>query len=160
MLGFDVIEGKYKFEADWCYFEIEQDPSDIVEEAYVRNEEDYRIRKEFFQRNQKIYPYTSFGGEFTSVEALEQEFAEKQTSGWGLDYPEVNGILDDIRFMTERGKNCWKIAITKTRFSIIQIYCLCRKMQMVIHLHISDLLQATTFKLMVRIVYTCFSIKN
>ncbi|CAN2250053.1 hypothetical protein M1D98_12550 [Bacillus sp. K7] len=70
----------------------------------MRNEKDYQIRKEFFQRKQKIHPYSSFREAFTSIEALEQEFVEKQTSGWGLDYPKVNGILDDIRFMTEEGQ--------------------------------------------------------
>lgn len=103
-LGFDVIDGKYRFEADWQYFEIEQDSSDILEKSYALNEKDYQIRKEFFQRKQKIYPYSSFGEAFTSIEALEQELVGKQTSGWGLDYPKVNGILDDIRFMTEEGK--------------------------------------------------------
>ncbi|EOQ33524.1 TPA: siderophore biosynthesis protein [Bacillus cereus] len=103
-LGFDVINGKYKFEADWNYFKIEQNNSDIIEQAYESNERNYQIRKEYFQRNQKIYPYSSFGKEFTSVEVLEEEFAEKQTNGWGLNYPVVNGILNDVRFMTEEGK--------------------------------------------------------
>ncbi|PEJ35469.1 siderophore biosynthesis protein [Bacillus pseudomycoides] len=103
-LGFDVVDGKYKFEADWNYFKIEQNPSEIVEKAYVHNEKDYQIRKEFFQRNQKIFPYSSFGKEFTSVEAVEAEFVEKQTNGWGLDYPKINEILDDIHFMTEEGQ--------------------------------------------------------
>jgi hypothetical protein len=76
-LGFDVLDGKYKFEADWQYFEIEQESSDILEKSYVLNEKDYQIRKEFFQRNQKIYPYSSFGKAFTSIEALEQEFVGK-----------------------------------------------------------------------------------
>ena len=104
MLGFDVIDGKYKFEADWRYFDIEQEPSDQLEEAYVQNEKDYEIRKEYYERNQKIYPYSSFGKELSSVEELEQEFAKKQASGWGLDYPKVNGLLDDIRFMTKEGR--------------------------------------------------------
>ncbi|BCC58543.1 TPA: siderophore biosynthesis protein [Bacillus cereus] len=103
-LGFDVINGKYKFEADWNYFEIEQNNSDIIEQAYESNKRDYQIRKEYFQRNQKIYPYSSLGKEITSVEVLEQEFVEKQTNGWGLNYPVVNGILDDVRFMTEEGE--------------------------------------------------------
>ena len=59
-LGFDVINGKYKFEADWNYFEIEQNNSDIIEQAYESNKS-YQIRKEYFQRNQKIYPYSSLG---------------------------------------------------------------------------------------------------
>ncbi|MGZ9868725.1 siderophore biosynthesis protein [Priestia endophytica] len=103
-LGFNVIEGKYKFEADWNYFEIEQDPSETLEEAYTRNEKDYEIRKEFFKRNGKIYPYSRYTKEVTSIEELEQEFAEKQTSGWGLDYPKINGVLDDLRFMAEEGQ--------------------------------------------------------
>ena len=47
-LGFDVINGKYKFEADWNYFEIEQNNSDIIEQAYESNKRDYQIRKRVF----------------------------------------------------------------------------------------------------------------
>ena len=37
-IGFDVIDGKYKFEANWNYFKIEQNHSDIIEKAYEFNE--------------------------------------------------------------------------------------------------------------------------
>ncbi len=104
MIGFDVVEGKYKFEADWKFFEIEQEQSEMLQEAYLDNDVDYNIRKEYFQRNKKIYPYSSFGKKFTAVEVLEDEFTKKQDSGWGLSYPPVNGILDDLRFLTEKGQ--------------------------------------------------------
>ncbi|MEK4670313.1 siderophore biosynthesis protein [Paenibacillus alvei] len=104
MIGFDVIDGKYKFEADWRFFEIEQDQSEMLQEAYLNNDIDYNIRKEYYQRKGKIYPYSSFGKTFTAVEVLEDEFTKKQESGWGLSYPPVNGILDDLRFLTEEGQ--------------------------------------------------------
>lgn len=104
MLGFDIIDGKYSFEADWRYFDIEQNPAEPEEDAYKRNEIDYKCRKEYFQRNQKLYPYSSFSTEFTSVEEMEKDFNDKQASGWGLEYPEVNGILNDVRFMSEEGQ--------------------------------------------------------
>ena len=34
--------------------EIEQNNSDIIEQAYESNKRDYQIRKEYFQRNQKF----------------------------------------------------------------------------------------------------------
>ncbi|MED4455539.1 siderophore biosynthesis protein [Metabacillus fastidiosus] len=104
MIGFDVIDGKYQFEADWNYFALEQSSENDLEEAYLLNEKDYNIRKEFFLRNNYIFPYSSFGDDLKSVEELERNFKEKQESGWGLGYPEVNGILDDIGFLTEDGQ--------------------------------------------------------
>ncbi|GGF88306.1 hypothetical protein GCM10010912_36980 [Paenibacillus albidus] len=110
MLGFDVIDGKYRFEADWNYFirhqEIQEDPEDqsAMKEAYACNDKDYQIRKTFFQQNNKIYPYSSFRKDLVSVEALQQEFENKQAQGWGLSYPEMNGMLDDIAFMSDEAQ--------------------------------------------------------
>ncbi|KGR84900.1 hypothetical protein [Lysinibacillus odysseyi] len=101
-LGFNIIDGKYQFEAGWDYFEAETDG--VLEDVYLQNETDYEARKQFFLRHGKIYPYSSFGRGFESAEALEQDFNDKQAAGWGLEYPMVNGILDDVRFITEEGQ--------------------------------------------------------
>lgn len=103
MIGFNVIDGKYKFEADWDYFIQNQEPQ-MVEEAYLNNEKDYQIRKEYFRQNNRIYPYSSFGKDLISAESLLRDFEEKQTSGWGLEYPEVNDILDDVAFMSDEAQ--------------------------------------------------------
>ncbi|MGZ0042271.1 siderophore biosynthesis protein [Paenibacillus ottowii] len=131
MLGFDVIDGKYKFEADWNYFSLHQkeqledtyealkstgDKAYLrmkrevmalggLEQVYIANEQDYEARKAFFLENNKIYPYSSFGKAKKSVEELTHDFEEKQSSGWGLSFPEVNGILDDIAFQSDEAQN-------------------------------------------------------
>lgn len=99
MIGFDVADGKYAFEGNWDYFS--KDP--ISSEAYIHNDKDYRARKEFYASHQHIYPYSSFGEPFESAKALEDDFDQKQKSGWGLSYPEVHGVMDDIRFTTSEG---------------------------------------------------------
>ncbi|MDR6776962.1 MULTISPECIES: siderophore biosynthesis protein [Paenibacillus] len=131
MLGFDVIDGKYKFEADWNYFSLHRKEQleatyealkstgdkaylrmkrevmalDGLEQVYMANEQDYQARKAFFLENNKIYPYSSFGEAQKSVEELTRDFEEKQTSGWGLSFPEVNGILDDIAFQSDKAQS-------------------------------------------------------
>jgi hypothetical protein len=96
MLGFDVIDGKYKFEADWDYFILHQKEQleatyetlkstgdkaylrmkrkvmslDEVEHAYIANEQDYQSRKAFFLKKSNIYPYSFFGDAKESVEEL------------------------------------------------------------------------------------------
>ncbi|WP_149093901.1 siderophore biosynthesis protein [Paenibacillus terrae] len=131
MLGFDVMDGKYKFEADWDYFILHQKEQleaayetlkstgdkaylrmkrkvmslDEVEHAYIANEQDYQSRKAFFLKNNNIYPYSSFGDAKESVEELTRDFEDKQSSGWGLSFPEVNGILDDIAFQSEEAQS-------------------------------------------------------
>ena len=35
---------------------------------------------------------------------MEQDFNDKQAAGWGLGYPAVNGILDDVQFITDEGR--------------------------------------------------------
>ncbi|WP_341277959.1 siderophore biosynthesis protein [Paenibacillus sp. FSL H8-0537] len=111
MLGFDVIDGKYKFEADWNYFTLHQQEhsadSEIDEDlkaAYAQNELDYQIRKQFYQNNQKVYPYSRLSEEFSSAEELLADFNKKQADGWGLSYPEINGIWDDIAFMSDEAQ--------------------------------------------------------
>jgi hypothetical protein len=99
-LDFNIIDGKYQFEAGWSYFQADE----TIEAVYFQNETDYEARKQFFLRHGKVYPYSSFGRAFESAEALEQEFRDKQTAGWGLEYPAVNGILDDVRFTTDEGQ--------------------------------------------------------
>ncbi|MEK8127095.1 siderophore biosynthesis protein [Paenibacillus filicis] len=111
MIGFNVIDGKYKFEAEWKYFAIEQKDDtedsyevDSLEDAYQQNEKDYQSRKQFYFNHGMIYPYSSFGEAFTSAETLKQDYEDKKAAGWGLGFPEVNGIIDDIAFMSDEAR--------------------------------------------------------
>lgn len=105
MLGFDVVDGKYRFEADWSYFLLQQEPGDeAMTEAYADNERDYLARKQFYEEKGHIFPYSSFGRAAASAEELKENFREKQEKGWGLSFPEVNGLLDDVGFLSDEAQ--------------------------------------------------------
>lgn len=63
MLGFDVIDGKYKFDADWNYFTIskEIDPANYGDQyseeeiEYSVNSAMYSLLKAYFNKNGKLY---------------------------------------------------------------------------------------------------------
>lgn len=63
MFGFDVIEGKYKFDTDWNYFSAhtEISPEDYgnnysdLEIEYNMNETMYQLKKEYYQKHNKLY---------------------------------------------------------------------------------------------------------
>lgn len=79
MLGFDVVNGKYRFEADWNYFLLEQEPEhETLIEAYADNERDFMARKRFYEEKGHIFPYSSFGRAAESADALIQDYQEKQ----------------------------------------------------------------------------------
>lgn len=63
MLGFDIIDGKYKFDADWNYFQTsteitpeqyDQEFSDL-EIEYNMNDAMYQLKKAFFNKHGKLY---------------------------------------------------------------------------------------------------------
>ena len=127
MLSFDVSNGKYKFEADWNYFLLNQQEQkeaeyeelkaagdkqhlrlrrDLgqlseLEQAYTQNENDYNSRKQFYALTNAIYPFSSIGETFDSVDELIADIEKKRTDGWGFSYPEINGILDDVAFQSD-----------------------------------------------------------
>ncbi|MCR8984579.1 siderophore biosynthesis protein [Brevibacillus laterosporus] len=98
MLGFTVIDGKYKFEVDWSYFGTNHEEES---KAYLDNANNFQIRKEYYERVGSIYPYSSFGKEIQDVEELAQDMQDKQEKGWRLEYPAINGFLDDVAFKSE-----------------------------------------------------------
>ncbi|UHO40671.1 hypothetical protein H5J24_12350 [Chryseobacterium capnotolerans] len=68
MLGFDIIEGKYKFDADWNYF---QTSTEITPEQYHQkfseleieynmNEAMYQLKKAYFNKHGKLYDKYSY----------------------------------------------------------------------------------------------------
>lgn len=68
MLGFDIIDGKYKFDADWNYFqtstEIKPDQyneafSDLDIE-YNMNEAMYELKKAYYNKHGKLYDKYSY----------------------------------------------------------------------------------------------------
>lgn len=189
MLGFDVIDGKYKFEADWNYFSLHQKEQleatyealkstgdkaylrmkrevmalDGLEQVYMANEQDYQARKAFFLENNKLYPYSSFGEAKKSVEELTRDFEEKQTSGWGLSFLEVNGILMISLFSLTRLKvisrnmtNLWKRCSSSSK----PICFMCLNVPMVRLLPISVPLPGIIFKRVGRIPSIYFTTKN
>lgn len=68
MLGFDIIDGKYKFDADWNYF---QTATEITPEQYHQkfseleieynmNEAMYQLKKAYFNKHGKLYDKYSY----------------------------------------------------------------------------------------------------
>ena len=63
MFGFDIIDGKYKFDADWNYFSAhtEISPQDYVnpysdlEIEYNMNDAMYQLKKAYYQKHNKLY---------------------------------------------------------------------------------------------------------
>ena len=72
----------------------------------------------------------------------------------------VNGILDDVRFMTEEGEELLEDCDNEDEILTLRIFYMYQKMNMDIPLHMLDLLQDIIFKLMVPIVFTYSLIKN
>ncbi|MDR6525251.1 hypothetical protein J2787_000621 [Chryseobacterium rhizosphaerae] len=68
MFSFDVMEGKYKFDADWNYFSAhtEISPEDYgnsysdLEIEYNMNEAMYQLKKEYYQKHNKLYDKDSY----------------------------------------------------------------------------------------------------
>lgn len=68
MLGFDIIDGKYKFDADWNYFqtstEITPEQYDLefsdLEIEYNMNDAMYQLKKAFFNKHGKLYDKYSY----------------------------------------------------------------------------------------------------
>ncbi|MFP3595038.1 hypothetical protein SB689_24140, partial [Chryseobacterium sp. SIMBA_038] len=60
---FDVIDGKYKFDAGWNYFSAHTEitPEDYgnnysdLEIEYNMNEVMYQLKKEYYQKHNKLY---------------------------------------------------------------------------------------------------------
>lgn len=68
MLGFDIIDGKYKFDADWNYFQTsteitpeqyDQEFSDLDIE-YNMNEAMYQLKKAYYNKHGKLYDKYSY----------------------------------------------------------------------------------------------------
>ncbi len=68
MLGFDIIDGKYKFDADWNYFrtsteitpeQYDQEFSDLDIE-YNMNEAMYQLKKAYYNKHGKLYDKYSY----------------------------------------------------------------------------------------------------
>lgn len=68
MLGFDIIDGKYKFDADWNYFQTSTEitPEQYGEEfsdleiEYNMNEAMYQLKKAYFNKHGKLYDKYSY----------------------------------------------------------------------------------------------------
>lgn len=125
-VAFDVIGGKYKFAGDWNYFLIEQEEQvnteydrlkaagdkqylklkkvknqiDALKTVYTENEQDYEARKQFYKQHQKVHPYSS-DEPMQSVQEVVDSMQSYWDKGWGIDYPEINGLLDDLDLRSE-----------------------------------------------------------
>lgn len=68
MLGFDIIDGKYKFDSDWNYFQTSTEitPEQYHQEfseleiEYNMNEAMYQLKKAYFNKHGKLYDKYSY----------------------------------------------------------------------------------------------------
>ena len=100
MFGFDIIDGKYKFDASWDYFYINHnsDDSEELEIVYKENETSFEAGKMYFEKYGKIF-YKSLDWENCSLKVLEdlEQKDRKQYPNYKPKYPEFFGFIDDIK---------------------------------------------------------------
>ncbi|MFD2556067.1 hypothetical protein [Sphingobacterium tabacisoli] len=82
MFGFDVIDGKYKFDADWNYFsahtqispEDYSTPYSDLEIEYHMNDAMYQLKKAYYQKYKKLYEkdFNRPGLEVNDIRRLER----------------------------------------------------------------------------------------
>ena len=106
MLGFIIIDGKYKFESSWDYFIVNHDNNseDMVEEleeVYDENTYSYEVGKKYFEKYGKIFNNT-LNYENVSLNALEK--MDSKYSDNKKEYPEYFGFIDDIKHQSKETK--------------------------------------------------------
>lgn len=115
MFGFDIIDGKYKFDADWNYFSVDtviteedytKDYSEL-EIEYNKNETVYQLRKAYYQKYGKLcdkdYDRPGLHVEgIRSLERLRQLTVEDMDNGQHSDYlmerlkQKIHGIFEEL----------------------------------------------------------------
>lgn len=106
MLGFDIIDGKYKFDADWNYF---QTSTEITPEGYTEkfseleieynmNEAMYQLKKAFFNKHGKLYDKYSYRPGLT-VDDIRRLERLRQLTVEDLEKDE------DSEYMVEKAEN-------------------------------------------------------
>ncbi|MGU3374807.1 hypothetical protein [Chryseobacterium sp. M5A1_1a] len=106
MLGFDIIDGKYKFDADWNYF---QTSTEITPERYAEkfseleieynmNEAMYQLKKAFFNKHGKLYDKYSYRPGLT-VDDIRRLERLRQLTVEDLEKDE------DSEYMVEKAEN-------------------------------------------------------
>lgn len=79
-----------------------------MEHVNIASEQDYQARKAFFQKNENIYSYSSFGNAKESLDELTHDFEESNPAVGTLSFPEVNVFLDDIAFQSSEAQSYLK----------------------------------------------------
>ncbi|MDM1398877.1 hypothetical protein HX049_17175 [Myroides odoratimimus] len=115
MFGFDIIDRKYKFDADWNYFSVDtviteedytKDYSEL-EIEYNKNETVYQLRKAYYQKYGKLCDkdYDRPGlhvEDIRSLERLRQLTVEDMDNGQHSDYlmerlkQKIHGIFEEL----------------------------------------------------------------
>lgn len=115
MLGFDVIEGKYRFDADWNYFKVSTEiaPDQYHEEfsdveiEYNMNDAMYQLKKAYFNKHRQLYDKYAYRSGLTvndirRLERLRQLTPEDLEKDENSEYMEernaakIHGIFDEL----------------------------------------------------------------
>lgn len=109
LFGFDIIDGKYKFDAPWDYFYINHNDHsgkfDYLQEAYDKNTNSYEVGKEYYEKYGKLY-HRTLNWENISLETLENLDRNDLVDypDFKPEYPEYFGFIDDIKHQSEEAK--------------------------------------------------------
>lgn len=115
MFGFDVIDGKYKFDADWNFFSVNtvittedyQSEYSELEIEYNKNETIYQLKKAYYQKYGKLCDkdYDRPGlhvGDIRSLERMRLLTVEELANGKHSDYlverlqQKIYGIFEEL----------------------------------------------------------------
>ncbi|MDR2221500.1 MAG: hypothetical protein LBE34_02060 [Flavobacteriaceae bacterium] len=115
MFGFDIIEGKYKFDADWNFFSVDtvitaddyQNKYSELEIEYNKNEAIYQLKKAYYQKHGKLCdkdydrPGLHVDG-IRSLERMRQLTVEDMEKGKHSDYlverleQKIYGLFEEL----------------------------------------------------------------
>jgi hypothetical protein len=110
MFGFDIIDGKYKFDASWEYFDInyKEDPEyhEELNNAYNVNTTSFEARKKFYEKHGKIFPVSYFSKDISLEKIEEMEVRTlKDYPNFEFKYPEYFGMISDIKHQSKEVKD-------------------------------------------------------
>ncbi len=110
MYSFDIIDGKYQFEADWNYFKYHQKDKTFAyyQEQYELATQNYELGKQFYQKYGHIYPLvlSFFKGSFEQLEQKYQEYLENlaKSPDSKMEFPEFFDFITDIKALSAEAK--------------------------------------------------------
>jgi hypothetical protein len=102
-IGFDIIDGKYKFDTSWDYFIVNSEDEDQeewieeIEEAYEENQISFDVGKNYYKKYGAIFNF-GLNKDNITIDKLEKSHEEYPNSE--KVYPEYFGFIDDVKLQS------------------------------------------------------------